>query len=80
VLFADDLRLQLEGLNNLLTEHAIRAVGMARDGLALVLSDPSLQAIMPVGTAILVLSPLASRAFKKWGCKISSAADLGKEA
>jgi two-component system NarL family response regulator len=33
VLLADDHRLLLEGLNNLLTAHGIRVVGMARDGL-----------------------------------------------
>jgi DNA-binding NarL/FixJ family response regulator len=33
VLLADDHRLLLEGLNNLLTAHDIGAVGMARDGL-----------------------------------------------
>jgi DNA-binding NarL/FixJ family response regulator len=33
VLLADDHRLLLEGLNNLLTAHGVRVVGMARDGL-----------------------------------------------
>jgi DNA-binding NarL/FixJ family response regulator len=33
VLLADDHRLLLEGLNNLLTAHGIRVIGMARDGL-----------------------------------------------
>jgi DNA-binding NarL/FixJ family response regulator len=33
VLLVDDHRLLLEGLNNLLTAHGIRVVGMARDGL-----------------------------------------------
>jgi two-component system NarL family response regulator len=33
VLLADDHRLLLEGLNNLLTAHDIRVVGMAHDGL-----------------------------------------------
>jgi two-component system NarL family response regulator len=33
VLLADDHRLLLEGLNNLLTAHGIRVVGMARDGV-----------------------------------------------
>jgi DNA-binding NarL/FixJ family response regulator len=33
VLLADDHRLLLEGLNNLLSAHGVRVVGMARDGL-----------------------------------------------
>jgi DNA-binding NarL/FixJ family response regulator len=33
VLLADDHRLLLEGLNNLLTAHGVHVVGMARDGL-----------------------------------------------
>ena len=33
VLLADDHRLLLEGLNNLLTAHGIRVAGMAHDGL-----------------------------------------------
>jgi DNA-binding NarL/FixJ family response regulator len=33
VLLADDHRLLLEGLNNLLTAHGVRVAGMARDGL-----------------------------------------------
>jgi DNA-binding NarL/FixJ family response regulator len=43
VLLADDHRLLLEGLNNLLTAHGIHVVGMARDGLEAVSLARSLE-------------------------------------
>jgi DNA-binding NarL/FixJ family response regulator len=43
VLLADDHRLLLEGLNNLLTAHGVKVAGMARDGLEAVALARSLE-------------------------------------